>query len=278
MEVDKSLDDLIKDGVASKGGRGRGRGRGGRGRGGRGRGGAAAKLASTAKGPARVFGLAAVGAVASTGTTGGGRGRGRGRGRGGRASRGGAGGGSIPSFLKAAGERRAGRGRGGAGKLPVKKGNVNSVWKHDLFPGGGRGRGGGGMSGMTTRSGGMTTRSGSAGIFSASGAKVQRVQATKAGPLSTGTKVRVGNLDPGVTVEDMKELFETVGKLKGAVKKEGNVCTATYVSKQSAELAVQKYNGVELDGRPMRMVIVKGGISGSGRLGAARDVKFTISL
>lgn len=40
--------------------------------------------------------------------------------------------------------------------------------------------------------------------------------------LTTGTRVRVTNLAPGVTAADMKELFETVGSLKKVqLKKSG---------------------------------------------------------
>eukprot|EP00041_Stephanoeca_diplocostata_P009934 m.156994 g.156994 ORF g.156994 m.156994 type:complete len:232 (+) comp17957_c0_seq3:584-1279(+) len=229
MDIDKSLDEIIKSTPKPTRGRGRGNGGGGRGTGGR---------ASRGRGNATVGG-------------GGGRGKG-GRGTGGRATRGGGGGGRGTGG-------RATRGRGArAGKTVLSpppaytRGAMpQGKWGHDLFTGKASSR-------RQVHRGPQVTDLRS------------RLGDTPA--LTTGTKIRVSNLDSAVTGADMKELFETEGKLKKVVMTATH-CDITFVSKKDAVAAAKKYNGVTLDGLAMKIALVKSGISAdSGK----KDVNFTV--
>ena len=77
--------------------------------------------------------------------------------------------------------------------------------------------------------------------------------------LTTGTAVRVGNLDFGVSAEDVQELFEQVGPLKEVnllTRPDGSskgVALITFRKKADAETAIEQYNGVPLDGRPLKI-------------------------
>ena len=78
-------------------------------------------------------------------------------------------------------------------------------------------------------------------------------------------RLAVSNLDPRVTNQDIKELFGEVGPLlkhslnfdaRGRSKGSAEV---VFRRAQDAQAAVRKYNGVKLDGKPMRIEEVGGG-------------------
>lgn len=100
--------------------------------------------------------------------------------------------------------------------------------------------------------------------------KAVRTTTTKSAPLTTGTKVRVSNLHQSVTVGDMTELFQMMGQLKKTPTMTKGSCVAVFARRVDAEKTVAKYNGVELDNRPMKMAIVNSM--------PAADVQFTVTL
>jgi RNA recognition motif-containing protein len=80
-------------------------------------------------------------------------------------------------------------------------------------------------------------------------------------PSSLGTKIFVANLDFKVESEDVKELFSTCGEVvSGRVhflrgRKAG---TGEAIFKErSAAVEAMKYNGVQLDGRPMELELIE---------------------
>jgi len=156
----------------------------------------------------------------------------RGGGRGGnRGFRGGRGGGGARGGGNFSGMNNGFRTRGGGGGR-VSRGlsTPTGRWKHDLYEDGtNRFRGG------------------------------QRV--TSAG-VSTTTKLLISNLDYGVTTSDIQELFEDVGAVRIArvhYDESGrSLGTAEVVFERRVDAisAQQKYNTLNLDGRPMDIRIV----------------------
>lgn len=88
--------------------------------------------------------------------------------------------------------------------------------------------------------------------------------------LSTGTTVQVSNLDEEVTKDDIEELFSSAiqggdeVKLKSAevnYNREGKsngTATVVFTRRQDALRAMQEYNGVPLDGKPMQLAMMGG--------------------
>ncbi|ORX52510.1 RNA-binding domain-containing protein [Piromyces finnis] len=77
-----------------------------------------------------------------------------------------------------------------------------------------------------------------------------------------GSKILISNLAYGVTSKDLKELFKDIGPVKstainflpnGKSKGTGQV---NFVRNNDAKRAINKYNNVELDGRPMKIEMV----------------------
>jgi len=141
------------------------------------------------------------------------------------------------------GRRGGGGGRRNAG--PVRRGNVNARWAHDLYSAG-------------------------------------------AGGDSGPSKLRISNLDFGVTDSDILELFSEFGRISSSAvhydRSGRSMGTAQVIfeRKQDAVKAVKQYNGVHLDGRPMLLAydgvpsgpLVRGGgrRSGGGRgFGGSRN-------
>merc|ERR550532_2798847 len=78
------------------------------------------------------------------------------------------------------------------------------------------------------------------------------------------TKLYVSNLDFGVTNQDVKELFSEFGPMVryginfSAGGRSVGTAEIVYKNRISAVKAMQKYNGVTLDGRPMKLEVLGG--------------------
>lgn len=78
-----------------------------------------------------------------------------------------------------------------------------------------------------------------------------------------GTKVFVGNLVYSVSEQDIKELFSSCGSLAGYAIHFDNsgrslgTGEVVYKHRQDAEKAMQRYNNVALDGRPMKLEMIE---------------------
>ncbi|CAF3472773.1 unnamed protein product [Rotaria socialis] len=158
---------------------------------------------------------------------------------------------------------------------------------------GGRGGGGGGNRGFRARTGrgsanGFRTRGGggiprttnplAAGrwkhdLYENNTNQNREVQRT-AGVNST-TKLLISNLDFGVTTNDIEELFEDVGAIRIArVHYDENgrslgTAEVVYERRVDAVTAQQKYNTLNLDGRPMDIRLV-GGVDDRSKLQSNR--------
>jgi len=97
--------------------------------------------------------------------------------------------------------------------------------------------------------------------------------------LTTGAKVKVGNLDGGVTQKDIKELFGEIGAVKSVellTRPDGSskgVAFVTYTKKPDAAKAIETYNGVPLDGKPLKISLAGGIAVVAGGKGGASAVK-----
>ncbi|KAF0908274.1 hypothetical protein E2562_023891 [Oryza meyeriana var. granulata] len=80
--------------------------------------------------------------------------------------------------------------------------------------------------------------------------------------LETGTKLHISNLDAGVTVEDVQELFSEIGELKRYsvnYDKDGKsqgTAEVVFARKVDALEAIKRYDGVILDGKPMKIDLI----------------------
>uniref|UniRef100_A0A0E0LIR8 RRM domain-containing protein n=1 Tax=Oryza punctata TaxID=4537 RepID=A0A0E0LIR8_ORYPU len=80
--------------------------------------------------------------------------------------------------------------------------------------------------------------------------------------LETGTKLHISNLDPGVTVDDVQELFSEIGELKRYsvnYDKDGKsqgTAEVVFARKVDALEAIKRYDGVILDGNPMKIDLI----------------------
>lgn len=81
-------------------------------------------------------------------------------------------------------------------------------------------------------------------------------------PKTQGFKVSVSNLNSTVSEGDLRELFGSIGTINEArlTNKPGQAF-ATFVRLQDAERAISEYNNRELDGMPMKLILVDAGTS-----------------
>jgi len=136
------------------------------------------------------------------------------------------------------------------------------------------GRGNGQSNGFRTRGGGGLPRTSNAPVgrwkhdlFDNNSNQVRGAQRTSG--VNSTTKLLISNLDYGVTTSDVQELFEDVGAVRVArVHYDENgqsLGTAEIIFERRADAvsAQQKYNGLNLDGRPMDIRLVGGVDDGS---------------
>eukprot|EP00190_Bangiopsis_sp_CCMP1999_P002199 CAMPEP_0198737152 /NCGR_PEP_ID=MMETSP1475-20131203/67718_1 /TAXON_ID= ORGANISM="Unidentified sp., Strain CCMP1999" /NCGR_SAMPLE_ID=MMETSP1475 /ASSEMBLY_ACC=CAM_ASM_001111 /LENGTH=683 /DNA_ID=CAMNT_0044501009 /DNA_START=900 /DNA_END=2951 /DNA_ORIENTATION=- len=101
------------------------------------------------------------------------------------------------------------------------------------------------------------------------------------GDASTGAKIIVGNLDYKVTHGDINDLFSGIGQIKQAMIKFDKQGRSTgqaevvFANSSSALDAIQKYNGVPLDNRPLKISLATSHVAEGGAEPAAavRSVK-----
>ncbi|KDO50799.1 hypothetical protein CISIN_1g022827mg [Citrus sinensis] len=80
--------------------------------------------------------------------------------------------------------------------------------------------------------------------------------------IEVGTKLYVSNLHPGVTNDDIRELFSEIGELKRyAIHFDKNgrpsgSAEVVYARRSDAFAALKRYNNVLLDGKPMKIEVV----------------------
>lgn len=166
-------------------------------------------------------------------TRGGGRGRGgRGTTRGAAGGRGGRGAGVRTSGGRPAGGVRRGAVTGGQQRFrtrPRPSGNADGVWTHDKF--------------QDSNVGGIRK------------AGIRAVGGGGGGPGSA--KITISNLHYGVSDADIIELFGEVGNIRYAsvhYDRSGRSmgkADVTFDRRVDAQAAIQQYDGVPLDGRPM---------------------------
>jgi hypothetical protein len=93
----------------------------------------------------------------------------------------------------------------------------------------------------------------------AAGAPAATTQASDKPPITTGTPVIVANLKEEIDLDQLKEIFQTVGPLKSAERLKYNgkshAARVVYKLKADAEKAVNEFNGRLLDETPMRVTM-----------------------
>lgn len=95
-------------------------------------------------------------------------------------------------------------------------------------------------------------RNESAGIF----AKLP-VRGTSPPPAQIGHRIIISNLHTSVTESDVRELFEDVGALVNASLVRPGIAEVIYKSLGDAEEAVETYHNRQLDGQPMKCMLVR---------------------
>jgi len=163
---------------------------------------------------------------------------------------------SLDEIIKTTQEKGTSKGskggRGGGGRGATK--TIGKIGR------GGRGRG---VAAATLQS--MARGSGASTLIKPGQGRAPRAVAAAAPKtLTTGTKLRVGNLDLNVTQDDLSELFQEIGKCKTVelqTKDNGRskgFAFVVYTKKADALKAIEQYNGVPLDGRPLQISLATG--------------------
>ncbi|KAJ6639213.1 polymerase delta-interacting protein 3 [Pseudolycoriella hygida] len=75
-------------------------------------------------------------------------------------------------------------------------------------------------------------------------------------PKTSGYRIVVSNLHSSVSQSDIKELFEDIGTLVEARLVRTGVAEVIYSSMKDAETAVDTYHNRQLDGQPMKCLLV----------------------
>ncbi|KAJ8679560.1 hypothetical protein QAD02_015347 [Eretmocerus hayati] len=78
----------------------------------------------------------------------------------------------------------------------------------------------------------------------------------RSSPQPTGYRIVVSNLQPNVTQEDIKELFEDVGELLISRLVRPGIAEVVYKTLKDATKAVETYHNRQLDGHPMKCLLV----------------------
>ncbi|XP_055683725.1 polymerase delta-interacting protein 3-like isoform X2 [Lutzomyia longipalpis] len=97
----------------------------------------------------------------------------------------------------------------------------------------------------------------SAGMFS------RREPTPSPPPASDGYRIVVSNLHPSVTQNDIVELFEDIGQLMEARLLRPGVAEVIFKSLKDAEQAVDTYHNRQLDGLPMKCLLVSPKVASS---------------
>lgn len=89
-------------------------------------------------------------------------------------------------------------------------------------------------------------------------------------PISLGTKVMILNLDPDITEDELKELFQGVGAVRTAVITTNMAGTQTngevvYRRHEDALKAIEEFHGREVNGRQIRVLMLSSGGGGGSR-------------
>ncbi|KAJ8947727.1 hypothetical protein NQ318_017988 [Aromia moschata] len=71
-----------------------------------------------------------------------------------------------------------------------------------------------------------------------------------------GHRIVVSNLQPSVTQDDIKELFEDIGQLLAAKLVRPGIAEVIYKNLKDAQKAVDTYHNRQLDGQPMKCLLV----------------------
>lgn len=95
----------------------------------------------------------------------------------------------------------------------------------------------------------------------AGGAPAPAPRAEARAPLFVGTKLLVNNLDPEITAEELKELFESIGAVRSAsieLDADGSKGTGqvVYRSHTDAQKAIEEFHGRDLNGRIIRVHVL----------------------
>eukprot|EP00123_Amoebidium_parasiticum_P022669 comp9219_c0_seq1/m.4359 comp9219_c0_seq1/g.4359 ORF comp9219_c0_seq1/g.4359 comp9219_c0_seq1/m.4359 type:complete len:277 (-) comp9219_c0_seq1:416-1246(-) len=133
----------------------------------------------------------------------------------------------------------------------------------------GRGRGRGAATAATGRGGGKAPASGGSGgpIRKTRGRTAARpapyqTEKPKPAPKLTSTKLLVENLHQKVNDADIKELFSQVGTVRktavhyNAQGKSIGTAEVHYARPEDVAKAIKEYNGLTLDGKPMKLSVV----------------------
>lgn len=104
--------------------------------------------------------------------------------------------------------------------------------------------------GVKSRLDAMQNKSRSMGVLSR-----PKVPPTPTSP-TTGYRIVVSNLQANVTQEDIKELFEDVGELLVSRLVRPGTAEVIYKTLKDATKAVETYHNRQLDGHPMKCLLV----------------------